>query len=73
MHAGLGAKKLCCNQGICDAAFYQWWSKFSGLDVANVRKPKALEDRIAKLNKPLAKQMMDVSIQCVNVVVRNWL
>ena len=69
MHAGLGAKKLCCKQGICD----QWWSKFSGLDVANVRKPKALEDRIAKLNKPLAKQMMDVSIQCVNVVVRNWL
>jgi hypothetical protein len=36
-------------------------AKFGGMGVSDARKPKALEDRIAKFKKPLAKQVMDVS------------
>jgi putative transposase len=47
--------------GISDATFYKWRSKYGGMDVAQAKRLKALEDENAKLKKLVAESMMDVS------------
>ncbi len=59
--AGLGAKELCRKNGISDATFYKWRSKYGGMEVSDARRLKTLESENAKLKKMLAEQMMDVA------------
>ena len=59
--AGLGTKELCRKQGVSDATFYKWRSKFGGMEVPDAKNLKSLEAENAKLKKLLAEQMMDVS------------
>ena len=41
--AGLSASELCRRHGISDATFYNWRSKYGGMDVSDAKKLKALE------------------------------
>ena len=59
--AGLGAKDLCRKHGISDATFYNWRSKYGGMDVSDARKLKALEDENRKLKKLLAETVLDAA------------
>ena len=59
--AGLSAAELCRKHGISDATFYNWRSKYGGMDVSDAKKLKALEVENAKLKKLLAESVMDVS------------
>jgi putative transposase len=59
--AGLSASELCRKHGISDATFYNWRSKYGGMDVSDAKKLKALEVENAKLKKLLAESVMDVS------------
>jgi len=59
--AGLGAMELCRKNGISDATFYKWQSKYGGMEVSDARRLKTLESENAKLKKMLAEQMMDVA------------
>ena len=59
--AGLGAKELCRKHGVSDATFYEWRSKYGGMEVSEAKRLKALEVENAKLKKLLAEQMMNVS------------
>ena len=57
----LGAKTadLCRKHGISEATFYNWKSKFGGLDVSEARRLKQLEGENAWLKKLLADSMLD--------------
>lgn len=57
----LGAKTadLCRKHGISEATFYNWKSKFGGMDVSEARRLKAVEDENRKLKKLLAESMLD--------------
>jgi putative transposase len=57
----LGAKTsdLCRKHGISEATFYNWKSKFGGLDVSEARRLKQLEGENARLKKLLADSMLD--------------
>jgi putative transposase len=59
--AGMSAGDLCRRHGISDATFYNWRSKYGGMEVSDAKKLKALEAENAKLKKLLAESMMDVS------------
>lgn len=59
--AGLSAAELCRKHGISDATFYNWRSKYGGMEVSDAKKLKALEVENAKLKKLLAESVMDVS------------
>jgi len=59
--AGLSAPELCRKHGISDATFYTWRKKFSGMEISEAKRLKALEEENAKLKKLLAESMMDVS------------
>jgi len=59
--AGMGASELCRKHGISDATFYNWRSKYGGMEVSEAKRLKQLEDENAKLKRLLAEQMMDVA------------
>jgi len=57
--AGSKTADLCRKHGISEATFYNWKSKFGGMDVSEARRLKALETENAKLKKLLADSMLD--------------
>ena len=59
--AGLSATELCRKHGISDATFYNWRSKYGGMEVSEAKRLKQLEDENAKLKRLLAESVMDVS------------
>jgi len=58
-----GAKTadLARKHGISEATLYNWKAKFGGMDVAEAKRLKALEDENAKLKKLLAESMLDAA------------
>ena len=59
--AGISDAELCRKYGVSDATFYKWRSKYGGMEVADAKRLKSLEEENAKLKKLLAELMMDVS------------
>jgi putative transposase len=59
--AGLSAAEICRKYGISDATFYNWRSKYGGMDVSEAKRLKALEEENRKLKKLLAESMLDVA------------
>ena len=58
---GLSAAELCRKHGISDATFYNWRSKYGGMEASEAKRLKALEDENKKLKKLLAELMLDVA------------
>ena len=56
---GVKTADVCRKHGISSATFYQWKSKYGGLDVSEARRLKMLTDENAKLKKLLAEAMLD--------------
>ena len=57
--AGLSASELCRKHGISDATFYTWRKKYSGLEVSEAKRLRALEDENRRLKTLLAESVMD--------------
>ena len=57
--AGVPVKELCRKYGFSDATFYNWPSKYGGMDISEARRLKALEAENARLKKLLAESMLD--------------
>ena len=57
----LGAKTadLCRKHGVSEATFYNWKSKFGGMDVSEAKRLRQLQDENGKLKKLLADAMLD--------------
>ena len=66
--AGVKVKDLCRKHGFSDATFYNWRSRYGGMEVSDVRKLRELEAENAKLKKLLAEAMLD--IEALKVVAR---
>ena len=60
--AGAKTADLCRKHGISAATFYNWTAKFSGMDVSDAKRLRALEDENGKLKKLLAESMLDTAI-----------
>ena len=59
--AGAKCVDLCRKHGMSEGTFYTWKSKFSGVTVSDAKRLWALEDKNARLKKPLAEQMLDTA------------
>ena len=57
--AGVSTAEVCRRYGVSSATFYKWKAKFSGLDVSDVRRLKALEEENGRLKRMLADAMLD--------------
>jgi len=53
--AGVKTADVCREHGISAATFYQWKSKFGGMDVAEAQRLKALEDENRRLKLLVAE------------------
>jgi putative transposase len=68
VESGVVVKDLCRKHGFSDATFYNWRSRYGGMEVADVRRLRELEGENAKLKKLLAEAMLD--IEALKVVTR---
>ena len=50
--------ELASKHGISPATYYQWKSKYGGLDVSQLRRRKELETENARLKKMYAEQSL---------------
>lgn len=57
--AGMAVAELCRKHGMSDATFYNWKSKYGGLEVSEAKRLRALEAENAKLKRLLADAMLD--------------
>jgi putative transposase len=52
--AGLKVKDLCREHGISEATYYNWKSKYGGMEASDVKRMKELEVENAKLKRMYA-------------------
>ena len=57
--AGIPVKDLCRQAGISTATYYQWKSKYGGLEVNEARRLRDLERENARLKKLVADLSLD--------------
>lgn len=57
--AGMAVKDLCRQAGISVATYYQWKSKYGGLEASELRRVKELEAENAKLKRMYAEMALD--------------
>ena len=57
--AGMATAEVCRRHGISTATFYNWKSKFGGLEVSEARRLRSLEEENVRLKKLLAEAMLD--------------
>ena len=60
--SGVSVTDLCREHGMSSAAFYQWRSKFGGMDASLMRRMKALEDENRRLKKMYAEEKLKAEI-----------
>jgi putative transposase len=62
---------LCRMHGISDATFYNWRTKYGGMEVSDAKRLKQLEDENRKLKQMLAEALLDNKV-LKDVVSKKW-
>ena len=57
--AGVPVKDLCRQAGISTALYYQWKSKYGGMEASDLKRVKELEAENAKLKRMYAELALD--------------
>ncbi len=57
--AGIAVKDICREIGISDATFYNWKSKYGGMEASDVKRMKELEAENAQLKSMYAEASME--------------
>ncbi len=58
--AGTRTSDLCREHGISDATFYKWKAKYSGMELSEAKRLKALEEENRRLKHIVADQTLDI-------------
>lgn len=69
--AGMKVTELCRKHGISDVTFYNWRSKYGGMEVSEARRLKSLEEENRKLKHIVAEQALDIRA-LKDVVAKKW-
>ena len=57
--AGMKVSDLCRKHGISDATYYNWKSKYGGMDASELKRMKELEAENAKLKRMYADMALE--------------
>ena len=60
--AGMKVADLCRKHGISDATFYNWRSRYGGMDVSEARRLRQLEEENQRLKRLVADQALNLSV-----------
>ena len=57
--AGMKVEEICRKHGISNATYYNWKSKYGGMEASDVKRLKELEEENAKLKKMYAEVSLE--------------
>lgn len=57
--AGMKVEDICRKYGISNATYYNWKSKYGGMEASDIKRLKALEEENAKLKKLFAEVSLE--------------
>ena len=69
--SGVKVEELCRKLGISSGTFYNWRSKFAGLEVNEAKRLKELESENNKLKRLLADKLLEVEAM-KDVLSKKW-
>ncbi len=69
--AGAKADDICRDMGISSGTFYNWRSKYAGLEVNEAKRLRELEPENGKLKRLLADKLLEVEAM-KEIVSKNW-
>jgi putative transposase len=70
-YAGAKVEDICRELGISNGTFYNWRSKYAGLEVNEAKRLRELESENAKLKKLLADKLLEVEAM-KDVLSKKW-
>ena len=59
---GKSVSEICRVHGISQATFYQWKSKYSGMEVHQLKRVKELEAELSQYKKIVAEQTFTITV-----------
>ncbi len=60
--AGRTVSDICREHGISQGTFYKWKSKYSGMEVSQVKQLKDLEKEVSQYKKIVAEQALQITV-----------
>ncbi len=57
--AGVPVKEICRKHGISDATYYNWKSKYGGMQASDLKRMKELEQELSRLKRMYADLAME--------------
>lgn len=57
--SGIPVKEICRKHGISDATFYNWKSKYGGMNASDLKRMKEMEREISQLKRMYADVAME--------------
>ena len=69
---GRATKEICREHGISEATFYNWKSKYGGMEASDVKRLKALEEENARLKKMFADLSLNHEILKEIITKKGW-
>jgi len=68
---GKSVTQVCREYGVSEQSVYRWRTKFSGMDVPELRRLKELEEENRRLKSVVANQALDIEI-LKEVSAKKW-
>ena len=70
--AGVKTAELCREHGISEATFYNWKSKFGGMDVSEAQRLRQMEDENRRLKQLVADLSLDKEMLKAVIRKNGW-
>ena len=72
LEAGRPVKEVAREMGVTDQTLYNWKSKYGGMDVAEVKRLRALEDENRRLKEMVADLSLDREVLKAVIRKNGW-
>jgi putative transposase len=72
LEAGRSAKEIARELGVTDQTLYNWKAKYSGMDVNEARRLRALEDENRRLKQLVAELSLDKEALKTVITKNGW-
>ena len=69
---GMKVEELCRKHGISSASFYNWKKKYGGMDAAEIKRLKELEEENSKLKRMYADMALENNALRDLVAKKGW-
>ena len=60
--SGKSVNELCREHGISQGTFYQWKTKYSGLEISQLKRMKEMETELSQYKRIVAEQSLQITV-----------